>query len=747
MGFTVVRNSYPNIVRDGLVLNVDAGASISYPGSGTTWTDISGRGNNGTLVNGPTYSSANSGSIVFDGTNDYAQSTITLTDAQAEGDLTYEYWVQPTRTINASFTQSTSGTNYYDAGSDQGLANVPSYKYGIDASYAAFQFCFGTNGFVVGAHQQGYAPPFLVDYQSYTGISHLIVIKSGTGCSYYVNGVFKKSASQSKILGAVPSWITSNGAINGSGFGRYFQGNIYAYKLYTRALSAAEILQNYNALLPRFYSIVTSGLVLNLDASNFPSTVEVLVVAGGGGGGARHAGGGGGGGVIYNYAFPITGTTTVTVGDGGIGGTETSGWGVSPVSTNGSNSVFGSLTAIGGGSGGGNSAAGNSGGSGGGGGDTTPGTSLGGSGTSGQGNIGGNSGGNYGGGGGGGGAGGVGGNGSNSGGNGGPGLGFNISETFTYYGGGGGGAAGYNKSSLGGAGGLGGGGRGDNSGSVGAICQNGTPNTGGGGGAHSTNYPTAGSGKAGNGGSGIVIVKYLGPPKATGGTVTFSGGYTIHTFTTVGSTTFTPFWTDISGNGNTGTLVNGPTYNGANYGSIAFDGGDDYGSVSCAQFQSGNNPLTLECWVKWSGNGANTNNIIFGYGADTAANQVPVLYVSSNIFSFNFGSGAGNVNSSTISTNTWYHVVGTYDLTSTKIYVNGILQNTTSYSSANVILSGSNGTNAGIGALFSIYGNVGSPTRYGTFNGNIAKVGHYNRALTAAEVSQNYNATKWRYGI
>ena len=239
----------PDIVENGLVLALDAGNSKSYPTTGAIWTDLSGNGNTGTL-NGAGYNPANGGSITFDGTDDYAQSTITLTDAQAEGDLTYEYWVQPTRTINASYTQSTSGTEYFSSWSDQGLANIIEYKYN-NASYAAFQFCFGTNGFVVGAHSFAYAPPFLVDYQSYTGISHLIVIKSGTGCSYYVNGVFKKSASQSRILGAVPSLITSS-AIYGPAFGTYFQGNIYSYKLYTRALTATEIQQNFIATRSRF---------------------------------------------------------------------------------------------------------------------------------------------------------------------------------------------------------------------------------------------------------------------------------------------------------------------------------------------------------------------------------------------------------------------------------------------------------------------------------------------------------------
>ena len=61
----------PEIAESGLVLALDAGNLKSYPGSGTTWTDLSGGGNTGTLTNGPTYSSANGGSLVFDGTNDY----------------------------------------------------------------------------------------------------------------------------------------------------------------------------------------------------------------------------------------------------------------------------------------------------------------------------------------------------------------------------------------------------------------------------------------------------------------------------------------------------------------------------------------------------------------------------------------------------------------------------------------------------------------------------------------------------
>jgi hypothetical protein len=61
----------PKIVTDGLVLYLDAANTRSYPGTGTTWSDLSRGGNNGSLINGPTFNSANGGSIVFDGSNDY----------------------------------------------------------------------------------------------------------------------------------------------------------------------------------------------------------------------------------------------------------------------------------------------------------------------------------------------------------------------------------------------------------------------------------------------------------------------------------------------------------------------------------------------------------------------------------------------------------------------------------------------------------------------------------------------------
>lgn len=272
--------------------------------------------------------------------------------------------------------------------------------------------------------------------------------------------------------------------------------------------------------------------------------VEYVVVAGGGGGGPPGGGGGGGGGYRSSVSAELSGgglsaenpilvspgtSYTVTVGAGGTGGAYLS---VNP--SPGGNSAFGNIVALGGGGGGQNNGSGSigiptSGGSGGGEGgrDSGPG-----SGTVGQGYAGGNNNlsypGAYGGGGG---AGQIGANAASTtvGGKGGDGVASSITGSSVYRaGGGGGGTFGGGGGTSGGAGGLGGGVAGTTGGTPVAAAAN----TGGGGGGNG-----GGGDPGGTGGSGIVVVRYLGAQRATGGTVTSSGGYTIHTFTSSGTFT------------------------------------------------------------------------------------------------------------------------------------------------------------------------------------------------------------------
>jgi hypothetical protein len=278
------------------------------------------------------------------------------------------------------------------------------------------------------------------------------------------------------------------------------------------------------------------------------TTVEYLVVAGGGGGGLALGGGGGAGGFRTASGLSVTpGTTyTVTVGAGGVRGRNADG---GPAPTSGNNSVFSTITSIGGGAGGGRTDWGQihtaqSGGSGGGGKD---GGNAGGLGTAGQGYAGaaGTSG-TYAVAGGGGGAGGAGQLGTGSayanmtGGAGGVGLQSSITGTATYYAGGGGGAGGSNQGGGGGAGGNGGGGAGTRSYYAGQPTD-GTANTGGGGGGGNGATDTAPY--SANGGSGVVILRYLNTyadaVSTTGSpTITNTGGYKIYKFNSTGSITF-----------------------------------------------------------------------------------------------------------------------------------------------------------------------------------------------------------------
>ena len=271
--------------------------------------------------------------------------------------------------------------------------------------------------------------------------------------------------------------------------------------------------------VPEWYNPTTAAWVDFSSSSAY--AIDYLIVAGGGGGGSNGAGGGGAGGAYFASTGVTTGSSlSVTVGAGGAG----NGGGVGAT---GNSSVFNSVTMSGGGGGGSLQTSGVAGGSGGGGGSSYAGSGAGSgaAGTSGQGSAGGNgatgiptvpaqiAGG------GGGGYASAGAAGTNS--NGGVGgTGLNWQSLGTFYAGGGGGGSG----STGGAGGSSVGG---NGGSGGTAATNATANRGGGGGGGGNPATTGG-----NGASGVVIIRYLGTQRGSGGTVTTVGAYTYHTFTT-----------------------------------------------------------------------------------------------------------------------------------------------------------------------------------------------------------------------
>ena len=215
----------PKIVTSGLVLCLDAGNNKSYPSSGTTWNDLSGNGNTGTLVNGPTFNSANGGSIVFDGSNDYTQTAYT---AQLN-DFTICSWFKST--------------------SSSGYARIADKKYDTG-------FWFGSNN---SPNLWGGAVKQATNYNSITLSDNqwhfLVMARSGTSLTVYGDGITNTNTTVCGAGSLDTTALSLGGTINDGlpgGQRDWFTGNIAQVSIYNRALSASEILQNYNATKARF---------------------------------------------------------------------------------------------------------------------------------------------------------------------------------------------------------------------------------------------------------------------------------------------------------------------------------------------------------------------------------------------------------------------------------------------------------------------------------------------------------------
>jgi len=193
-------------------------------------------------------------------------------------------------------------------------------------------------------------------------------------------------------------------------------------------------------------------------------------------------------------------------------------------------------------------------------------------------------------------------------------------------------------------------------------------------------------------------------------------------------------WSDLSGNSNTGTLTNGPTFSAANLGSILFDGTDDYINVlSSGNFSYGVGNYTLEMWFN-SSISITSNKIMLEQRNASPLTGQPVIYISPSAKPIFYIESSGNliVGTTTINSNTWYHISVSKNSGVYTLYVNGISEGTAS-NSVSVPTSG-----VRIGLDYS--GASG-------FNGRIPVVRVYNNiSLSATEILQNYNATKSRFG-
>jgi hypothetical protein len=221
----------PNIIEDGLVLYLDAGNRKSYPGSGTTWFDKSGRGNNGTLTNGPTFNTGSLGSVVFDGVNDQVYTTTgNVFNIAGPGNIS--------AVIKVNSTGSKSVTSIF---------NILRLTNGI-------QIVFRDNGNTFGISRFGGRYLLQITNQSnfpqQGETTHISVNFSGSNISYYKNGNLIQSTSVAGNQSGLAPFI-----ISGYNIGIYneaFTGNVYTTQVYNRTLSPQEVLQNYNATKGRF---------------------------------------------------------------------------------------------------------------------------------------------------------------------------------------------------------------------------------------------------------------------------------------------------------------------------------------------------------------------------------------------------------------------------------------------------------------------------------------------------------------
>lgn len=221
----------PRIVTNGLVLYLDAGSTKSYPGSGTTWTDLSGNNNNGTLINGPTYSSANKGSIVFDGVNDYVQTL--QNNISNNFSFSLSCWFRIT-TLNNTYRPLIDGGNL-------GIGNA-GYTLSIDNSNRLFIAANG--GFI----------SISTTLSINTWYNVVGTAAFGTPYSFLI---FLNGTPGSGVASATTNSLTNNVSYvrigqNTNGNIARFPGQIAQVSIYNRSLTALEILQNYNATKGRY---------------------------------------------------------------------------------------------------------------------------------------------------------------------------------------------------------------------------------------------------------------------------------------------------------------------------------------------------------------------------------------------------------------------------------------------------------------------------------------------------------------
>jgi len=213
----------PKIVKDNLVLMLDAANPKSYPGTDTTWTDLSGNSHTGTLVNGLTYSSDNAGILNFDGTSDYI-------------DIGYYSELNPAEITHVAWVNASSFVNWHGI-----ISNMPSWGTGFSLQIGTTQ---NIAAMVSGAYlKTSWTPSTNVWY-------HIVATHNSSDLNVlYVNG--NQESTVTRSISYNGNAITRVGCFYTSP-SLFFAGKMSLVRTYNRALTSDEVIQDYNATKSRF---------------------------------------------------------------------------------------------------------------------------------------------------------------------------------------------------------------------------------------------------------------------------------------------------------------------------------------------------------------------------------------------------------------------------------------------------------------------------------------------------------------
>lgn len=226
----------PKFENSGLMFCIDASNPKSYSGSGTTVNDISGKASSITLTNGPTFSSSNNGYLIFDGTDDYANFSVSNLSSVA----TVELWA---KVLNYSAQGMLFGWNTYSVWTGNtgmlGYNNANGDLYGLSAATVT-------------------SLGLLNNWTHY-------VFEMRSDVSYVNNKIYINGASQTLAqqagAAATGSFNSGDGRISGWLTNNFYRINMHLslFRVYNRALSQAEITTNFNAIKGRYYITPTGG--------------------------------------------------------------------------------------------------------------------------------------------------------------------------------------------------------------------------------------------------------------------------------------------------------------------------------------------------------------------------------------------------------------------------------------------------------------------------------------------------------